>query len=233
MTNAPVLIAEPTSLPVSVHDEIERLAPSRIYVLGNELALDAHVADALAALPGSPTVTRLGAAGRYNTASLVASEVVALSGKAWDGRVIVATGGDYPDALAASPVAFARRIPVVLAHPDGTPPALPPGTKSAVVLGNELAVSTATFANLQARLGAANVSRLGGAGRYATGAAIAGWASALGLSWDGLALTTGENYPDALTGGAMAGWKVVMIVTWVYECWETGGCPNRAPWDCS
>jgi putative cell wall-binding protein len=119
--------------------------------------------------------------------------------------VLVTTGADYPDALAASPVAYARSIPVVLARPGSTAPTLPRAASSAVVLGGRLAVGAAAYDALAAKLGSTRVRRISGATRYATAAGVAKWGAGLGLVWDGVALSTGENFPDALAGGAMSG----------------------------
>jgi putative cell wall-binding protein len=74
-----------------------------------------------------------------------------------------------------------------------------------VVLGGELAVPKKMYEGLAGRLGYAKVRRIKGQTRYATAVAVAEWGAALQLRWDGLAFCTGENFPDALSGGAMAG----------------------------
>ncbi len=56
--------------------------------------------------------------------------------------------------------------------------------------------------------------RITGATRYETAANIAQWGvDNYGMSWDGVALATGTNFPDALAGGAAQGlrWSVVLL----------------------
>jgi hypothetical protein len=59
------------------------------------------------------------------------------------------------------------------------------------------------------------VTRLAGATRYSTAVAVATHGvNEAGLHWDDLALATGENFPDALTGGVLQGLDdSVMLLT--------------------
>jgi hypothetical protein len=75
--------------------------------------------------------------------------------------------------------------------------------KKAVVLGSAVAVSDGVAASIRAK--APDVSRLAGANRYQTAIKIARQGVAEGMSWDGLALASGMNFPDALSGGVMCG----------------------------
>src|SRR5436309_2453242 len=81
----------------------------------------AVVALALGVLPGAQatsdvTVRRFNGANRYETARLVAEE----PGKANVGRIngkkvaIVASGENFPDALAGGPMAYASQFPLIL-----------------------------------------------------------------------------------------------------------------------
>ena len=59
-----------------------------------------------------------------------------------------------------------------------------------------------------------DVTRLSGADRFETAAAVAAQGVANGLAWDGLGIATGENFPDALSGGVMLGRNgSVMLLT--------------------
>ncbi|MDO8879737.1 MAG: cell wall-binding repeat-containing protein, partial [Coriobacteriia bacterium] len=58
-------------------------------------------------------------------------------------------------------------------------------------------------------------TRLQGADRYATALAVANYGvSSAGLSWNKVAIATGENFPDALAGGVLQGRAgSVMVLT--------------------
>ena len=78
------------------------------------------------------------------------------------------------------------------------------GVKRVVVLGGSGAVNAATFGALSALDTGAR--RISGIDRYETALAVAEYAtSERGLTWNGLALTTGQDFPDALAGGVMQG----------------------------
>jgi len=117
----------------------------------------------------------------------------------------IARADDFPDALAAGPLAAADRGPVLLTDPAGLSPLtaaeldrLQPGR--IVVLGGPAAVAEEVVAALAAAHPA--VERLAGPDRYATAVAIA---DRLGTAGSTVYVATGERFPDALVGGAAAG----------------------------
>lgn len=212
-SSCPLLLTTPASLPSSVKDEIERLGATKVYVLGGTGAVSDAVATALATLVGDDNVVRLAGVDRYATASAVASEVIGLLGDGYDGKAFVATGANYPDALAASPLAAAMRWPLLLASPAGSL-SVPASVDSAVILGGTGAVSVGIEAALEARLGDGNVSRKGGVNRYATATIVAGYGVANGMYLDNAGVATGEQFPDALSGGAMLGaMRSILLLT--------------------
>lgn len=208
----PVLLTKPTSLPAAVADEIERLGAQRAIVLGGHSAVGTGVEDALKALLGAANVTRIGGATRYATAELIAQAVVdeVEETGAFSGGAFVATGANFPDALAGTPLSAAMEQPIYLVGPSlaaSTRTAMQAaGVQRVTVLGGTGAVSSAVEDALETSLGDANVTRLAGSNRYSTAVAIATHGvDELGLSWDGLAIATGSNFPDALAGGVMQG----------------------------
>jgi putative cell wall-binding protein len=117
----------------------------------------------------------------------------------------VATGGNYPDALAAIPLAAKTDSPLLLARPSSVPGAtatelrrLNPGR--IVVLGGPAVLSDAVMSQLRAYT-AGSVTRIAGADRYGTAAAIA---ARFADDRPSTYLATGVAYPDALAGGPAA-----------------------------
>jgi putative cell wall-binding protein len=149
------------------------------------------------------TVTRRFGADRYATSA-------AISAAAFDpgvGVVYIATGANYPDALAAGPAAAAGGGPVLLVKQGSIPSAvatelarLDPGR--IVVLGGPTVISDVVKSALQAYT-AGTVTRLYGADRYATAAAVSAATFSPGVAVAYVAV--GTNYPDALSGGPAAG----------------------------
>lgn len=207
----PVLLTRPDTLPAEVSREIARLGAHEIIVVGGTPAVSAKVLLALDSLQ-SVTATRIAGSDRYATASLVARETVRrlrLSG-GYDGTVFVTTGVNFPDALAASPLAAKSGWPILLTKPENlsrdTSAAIAAiNANRAIVLGSASAVSTSTVAALVATLGESQVTRVAGRNRYETGYKIATYGmSTCGLGLASMAIATGENFPDALAGGVMA-----------------------------
>ncbi len=207
----PVLLTRPDSLPPEVTDEIRRLDAKEAIIVGAEAAVSAGVADQLGKIPGL-AVTRIGGPDRYETSRLIATETAArvrAAGRTPDPAVFVTTGTNFPDALAASPLAYAKARPIVLTKPDGMSPQVAStisatGARNAVMLGSTSAVSESVETSISAVVSGA-VSRLAGYDRYATARAIVAYSRSNGLSYSGAAIATGEDFPDALAGGAMAG----------------------------
>jgi putative cell wall-binding protein len=134
------------------------------------------------------------------------------------GTAFVATGENFPDALAASPIAAARGLPIYLASRGGLAPAtkaamVSAGVREVVVLGRSGAVSDAIESELKNTFGEDNVDRVGGENRYATAVLIAqGGVDRANLSWYKFAVATGEDFPDALAGGVLQGKDLSVLV---------------------
>ncbi|PKQ37075.1 MAG: hypothetical protein CVT59_09825 [Actinobacteria bacterium HGW-Actinobacteria-1] len=206
--DAPLLLVQPNALPASVWGEISRLGATRCFIVGGEAAVSAGVANAVIEGAGI-TPVRVAGADRYATAAEVARRVVDRLGPDYDGGVFVARGDLFPDALAAAPLAWRARRPVLLTRPT----ALPSVTSSAlaeieatgaVVLGSETAVSEPVRLQVAALVGAAQ--RVSGGDRYATAVEVAKWGVSSGFgSYRYVGIATGSNFPDALGGGIATG----------------------------
>jgi len=114
-----ILLTRPTALPDSVHDALVGLAPSEAVVLGGTGAVSAAVYDAVASLSGS--ARRIDGADRYETAAKVARDGID-TGVAGPAFVAVATGTNFPDALAGGALAGAEAGVLVLTPPKALSP---------------------------------------------------------------------------------------------------------------
>ncbi|WP_141494816.1 cell wall-binding repeat-containing protein, partial [Kytococcus schroeteri] len=145
-------------------------------------------------------VSRVGGANRYATAARLARSM-----KGDHDTVYVASGQDHPDALAGASVASSKNAPLLLTRRDRLPAetreALAQiGPRKVVILGGEKAVSREVAGQLAA--GGRTVERVAGANRYATAARLTAGHDA---PVDTVYLASGQDYPDALTGAAVAG----------------------------
>lgn len=205
--NGPLLLTPSTDVPAEVIAEITRLGATKVYVLGGTGAVSAAVFAELDAAFG--TVVRLGGASRYQTAQLVAAETIDLLGGTYNGGAFLATGANFPDALAASPLMYTMGMPLVLVDAAGGF-TLPAEATDVTILGGTAVVP----ASVQTALGAKFETRIAGANRYATAAAVAGHGVSKGMMWNNVGIATGENFPDALCAGPLVGSKnAVLLLT--------------------
>lgn len=113
----PVLLTAPDALPQVVADEIARLSPSTILVLGGTGAVSDAVKTQLQAL--APTVTRISGASRYETAVAISQYAFPNPGDVHS--VYIAVGTNFPDALAGAAEAAAKGVPILLTPTDTLP----------------------------------------------------------------------------------------------------------------
>lgn len=205
----PVLLTGPDALPDEVAAEIERLGARYVYIVGGTGAVSGVVEDELYDLVDG-YVFRLAGADRYATSRAVAARVIDILGETYSGTALVATGGNYPDALAGAPLASGLDWPVLLAKPDSV--YLPSDTTDVMILGGTGAVTPAVETYIEGKLGADAVARVGGVNRYETAAMIAQAGVDAGLLWNGVGIASGETFPDALAGGSAAGLQRTVLV---------------------
>jgi putative cell wall-binding protein len=161
---------------------------------------------------GDTQIKRIAGSDRYATAAAISK----MRFGAGATTAFVATGASFPDALAGAPAAARAKGPVLLTARNELPGAT--ATELArlkpsviVVLGGTGVVSDRVVSKLRGYAG--TVVRWAGANRYATAARISAssFAPGVGVAY----LATGDTFPDALSGGAVAG-KVggpILLVT--------------------
>ncbi|KAB7743986.1 hypothetical protein GA707_11000 [Nostocoides sp. F2B08] len=150
-------------------------------------------------------VARLAGATRYATAARISSM--------FPPRVpvaVVATGENYPDALAGAALAGYLGGPVILVPKSGIPAdvdaelsRLKP--RRIIVVGGEGSVSAETYQSLYSYVpmaGPDGLIRLAGKDRYETAAMVAGWRN---HAVEAIYVATGVDFPDAMSGAALAG----------------------------
>lgn len=135
--DAPVLLTDDNSLPTTVREEITRLNPSLILLIGGSRAVSEDVATQLRSIA---VTERVSGTDRYGTSLAVSQRVFGVSRPG----VMLASGQAFPDAVAAVPAAEYTRGPILLARPNSLPHSgeldrLTPRT--AYVLGGTAALS--------------------------------------------------------------------------------------------
>jgi len=220
--NAPLLLTPPNALPASVAAEIQRLDPETIIVAGGSGAVSNAVFTALQGLIDTPAnVIRIGGATRYETSRLLVDD-------AFDNALsaFVATGRNFPDALAAGAAAASVFGPVILVDglatsADGATTQLIDdlGVETLYVAGGTGVVVPSLVSSLAAIPGLVSVERLGGADRYATSVAINEEVFSTALE---VYIATGTGFADALAGAALAGSTFAPLYTVPRTCIPDG-----------
>ncbi len=147
----PILLTARDQLPTVTRDELQRLAPSRVVVLGGDMAIAPSTVNAIRAAVPTATVDRFAGDTRYHTAADVTKDAFA---DGLGGTLYVATGVNFPDGLAVGPVAGLNGSPVLLLPSDGSVPEpiaaeirrLKP--ENIVILGGPIALGASTEANM-------------------------------------------------------------------------------------
>ncbi|HSQ21265.1 MAG TPA: cell wall-binding repeat-containing protein, partial [Coriobacteriia bacterium] len=219
---------------VTWDDEVDYTLPSVfgkrvVYETGEQLGNIVMSAD-------SPRVDRTAGLDRYATAVEI-SRAYNPDGNAWtDYTVVLCTGENFPDALAATPYAAQLGAPLLLTRSTSIPPVVVTELQRLkpsriVIVGGPSAVSF----DIEDELISAGytVDRVDGADRYMTALLLLDKyveQTALdGVVWDhGVILARGDAFPDALAAGpaAAGGHRPILLtrptslpdsVAWAYE----------------
>lgn len=137
---SPVVFTRPDGIPEVIGEELERLQPDRITILGGPSAVSDTVQGDLAQYTTTGQVSRIAGPNRYATSALVSAEL-----PGGPSRAYLATGTTYPDALSGSARAGAHGAPVLLTRPVAIPQVVRSGlddvnASQGVVLGGRSAV---------------------------------------------------------------------------------------------
>jgi putative cell wall-binding protein len=156
VAGGPLLLTDPHSLPQATADEISRLHPSAIVILGSTSAVSDQVAAVAQGASGGSQLSRVSGPDRFQTADALASLLVQVHGGTFASKgILIATGMNFADALAGAAWAGASDRPLLLVpgsyvttHTWTTIQQLK--APSALVLGGTASVSDAVANGLHA-----------------------------------------------------------------------------------
>lgn len=199
----PVLLTLPNSISTSAQDELDALKPEYVFGAGGTSVISSKVF-AQAASAATLDSHQFAGANRYDTAAQMTGF--------WDAAdtVYLASGTNYPDALAGAAAAGFNQAPILLAKQN----ALPGETAAAlrelkpsriVALGGPGAISDSVLKNarLSTRV-STNTSRWSGASRYETAVAVSK-NTFTETRVPVVYVASGRNFADALAGAAAGG----------------------------
>lgn len=203
--NAPILLTDPKSLSNETANELNRLDANAIFVIGGNKAVSHNVENEIRATHPSATITRLTGSTRFDTAHSIYNELATLGAKPQ--TAIISTGFNFADALSISPYSYMQSAPFFLSSQSGLDEAslnTLRNFQTAIIVGGEQAVPTSVEQQLKS-IGVSTV-RIQGTTRYETSLEIGKFTlNNLSLDPSSVVYATGANFPDALSGSALAG----------------------------
>lgn len=205
--NAPIVLAGLT--PSTSSDAFEYIKnhlskSGTVYVLGGTSSISDDSINYIKQL-GYNNVVRLGGQNRFDTSKVILNDIKVQKGT----PVILANGFGFADALSASSIAAIKGYPILMTDSK----ILPAETKDLLndiqpsqlyVIGGSGVISDNVVAEAKGTaksLSSDNVFRIAGNNRYDTSMNICKY---FNLDSDTAVLASGENFPDALSGSALA-----------------------------
>lgn len=180
--NAPILLTGKASLDSHTNNELIRLGVKKIYLLGGEGTISEAVENELKSIA---TVERVGGLNRYETSTMIAEKARQLG---MSNDLVVVSGLNYADALSSGGFIAASKSSMALSDGKDLPKI---EYDDIVVFGGRNSLPLPEY----------NGRRVWGNDRYETSLAIAKLSHS---DADTVILTSGENYPDALTAISLA-----------------------------
>lgn len=190
----PLLFTEKEALDDKTKNEIERLNPKMIILLGGINSISEEIETEL---NYNYEVMRIGGSDRYETMELI---------RDYDPKnsAVLTTGNSFPDALVAAPLAISKDANIVL-----TPKArlgenalniLKKSSDNLYIVGGESSISTSMKDTISTLTEFEEVKSLYGENRYSTSVAIASE-----FFSNTVIIASGEVFPDSLSGSVLAG----------------------------
>lgn len=221
--NAPLLLVTNTSAPDGVMAEIRRLGATKAYVIGGGNAISDSVIYQLRTIPVLAPygqIERISGVDRYDTARKIALKIQSLKGGGPLPRAVIVSGTRFADAVAVSPLAFRKDLPVLLVNGD-VPSSYTVSGLAAIKATQLLVVGGDGVVTPQAvsSLGIPSIRIAAGANRYDTAGKLADYMVASeGFTWDIIQVANGNSLVDALSAGPYAGrWNGPLLYSSVYS----------------
>lgn len=197
LEKAPILLTAKAGLSKEVKEEIKRLSPEKVYILGGTSAVSETVESEITTIELKEKdsksikrieVKRLGGADRFATNKEINDKIYELAGdQKAKGADVYVNAYNYADAVSASNILRAERKPSRIVLQKGTEIAKLEN-KNGYIVGGEKAVEITKMPE--------DVVRFGGKDRYETSAMVA---KAFNAKSGKYVFATGEDFPDALT----------------------------------
>lgn len=194
--DVPIILNSSKAVSPETMFELNRLKASEVLILGGESSISSNVENQLKGL--KLKVERLAGNDRYDTSTKVAELVFEKSGN--NRQAVIASGENFPDALAIAPLAGKMNTPILLVKKDEISKEVSDflmykSIKKTFVVGGKTSIGDSVMAKLP-RV----VERFAGHNRYETAEAIANYGY---KDAQKIFVATGDDFADALAAGPM------------------------------
>ncbi|MDG5471569.1 N-acetylmuramoyl-L-alanine amidase [Jeotgalibacillus sp. ET6] len=198
LDNAPILLTRSQSMSDQLKNELKRLKPNKVVIVGGTYPVSENVSKELKSM--GYAVERVSGSDRIETNLNINAKLTNVK------NAIVVSSQNFPDALGATPVAVNTNSSIVLVNTENslTPSAVDYLQKKTVsIVGGTGVVTAKTEDTLVQELGGDRVIRLSGKNRYDTLTAVLDHYHS-DMHSNTVLVSTGSNFPDALTASSLS-----------------------------
>lgn len=114
--NSPILLSSNEKLPQKTVEELKRLNPSKVIVIGGNNSMPNSVVEAIKAVNSKISVQRIGGDTRYQTSINIAKEMDKTNNVS---KLYIGAGNGEADSLSIASLAGKEKTPIVLTQKDG------------------------------------------------------------------------------------------------------------------
>lgn len=201
--SAPILLTDKNSIPQGVLTELKRLSVTYVFITGGTGAVSQAVENQLNTM--GITTERLGGTDRFQTSIKIAEKLGVVLGE-----IIVTNGYEWTDALSASSIAAKKGIPIILTNKDVLPDSINAfisknNFNKTYILGDTDLISDNVANKFPGR------ERIAGINQYERNINIIKRFES-DINFSNICIATGRDFPDALSGSALAAMLNTAIV---------------------
>ena len=204
--DAPILLVEKSMVSEETITKIKDLKVQTLFIIGGEASISKTTEDALRKIPNI-SITRLSGSNRYETSVTIANYIH--SNFNTGSEIVITSGLGFADALSIAPIAAKKGMPIILSSKD----TLSDTTKTylsekkitkSYVVGGLGVISDSLLSKFPGS------ERIAGADRYDTNIDVINHFGE--YDYTNVYTASGENFPDALSGAAVAAKNSSFIV---------------------
>ena len=202
---APILLVKSKELDSALEQELNRLGVKQVFIIGGTGVVSQNIENKIKAK--GIKVVRIYGKDRYETSVAIAKQL----GVNQNTTAFLVTGENFPDALSVASIAAAYQMPIILTQKTKLPVVTKQFFAETKISKFYIIGGYGVIANSLEGLNATWAKRISGNNRYETNLnVLAEFQEYLDFTYTFFA--TGKNFPDALSGSALAGMALAPVI---------------------